>query len=252
MRTRAPDFAVMPPQRPFLSTTSTLCIPARVRWKARLAPMTPAPMMIASAVCGIAALLPQSPPPNWRGQLAVRSTRTQYLATRNVAHMRQFRQDEFLHSQPHRCTRAGHRDNHRAARHASRGPTHHRRRTDFGIAQRAKKLAKARQFFLKATLHDFIGAIAWGKTRATAQQDRIGVLYLNEVRQQTPDILRLVLDDAIGTDRMPRLCERLLHVLPTRVVVRRAGVAHRDDGTPDTAGSLLSVLLVTHNACPSA
>src|SRR4030095_834817 len=51
---------------------------------------------------------------------------------------------------------------------------------------------------------------------------------------------------------MPRLRERLLHVLPTRVVVRRAGVAHRDDGTPDTAGSLLSVLLVTHDTRPSA
>src|SRR5258707_497458 len=136
MRTRAPDFAVMPPHRPFLSTTSTLCIPARVRWNARLAPMTPAPMMIASAVCGIAALLPQSLPPNWR--------------------------------------------------------------------------------------------------------------------QQTPDILRLVLDDAIRADSVTRLGERLLHVLPTRVVVRRTGVAHSDDGTPDTAGSLLSVLLVTHDACPSA
>src|SRR4029434_7450683 len=61
MRTRAPDFAVMPPHRPFLSTTSTLCITARVRWNARLAPMTPAPMIIASALCGIAVLLPQSP-----------------------------------------------------------------------------------------------------------------------------------------------------------------------------------------------
>src|SRR5712691_3270280 len=226
MRTRAPDFAVMPPHRPCLSTTSTFCIPARVRWNARLAPMTPAPIMIASAVCGIAALLPQSP-----RQTGGAMSRTQYLAARNVGHMRQFGQDELLHSQSHRCTRAGHRDNHRAARHASRGPTHHRRRTDLGIAQIAKQLAKARQFFLKTTLHDLIGTIAWGKTRAAAQQDRIGVLYLNEVRQQTPDILRLVLDDAIGTDRMPRLCERLLHVLPTRVVVRRAGVAHRDDGT---------------------
>src|SRR5712691_7432043 len=310
MRTRAPDFAVMPPHRPFLSTTSTLCIPARVRWNARLAPITPAPRMIASAVCGIAALLPQSPaklaramsytlysirpyeirtqaplplrrgrarvgveslaacrmrspphpnlPPR-RGEGAWSIARERCLnvvwpdsAPRNVGHMRQFRQDKLLHSQPHRCTRAGHRDNHRAARHARRGPAHHRRRPDLGIAQRAKKLAKARQFFLKATLHDFIGAIARGKTCATAQQDSIGVLYLNEVRQQTPDILRLVLDDAIGTDRMTRLGERLLHVLPTRVVVRRAGVAHSDDGTPDTAGSLLSVLLVTHNACPSA
>src|SRR5215831_14374957 len=116
--------------------------------------------------------------------------------------MRQFRQDELLHSQPHRCTRAGHRDNHRAARHASRGPTHHRRRTDLGIAQIAKKLAKAREFFLKTTLHDFISAIAWGKTCATTQQDGVRVLCLHEVRQQTPDILRLVLDDAIGTDRM--------------------------------------------------
>src|SRR6266851_3620780 len=272
MRTRAPDFAVMPPHRPFLSTTSTLCIPARVRWNARLAPITPAPIMIASAVCGIAALLPQSPAKlaramsytlysirpyeirtqaplplrRGRARVGVESqgawsiARERCLnvvwpdsAPRNVGHMRQFRQDELLHSQPHRCTRAGHRDNHRAARHASRGPAHHRRRPDLDIAQRAKKLAKARQFFLKATLHDFIGAIARGKTCATAQQDSIGVLYLNEVRQQTPDILRLVLDDAIGTDRMTRLGERLLHVLPTRVVVRRAGVAHSDDGTPD-------------------
>ena len=61
-----------------LSTTSTLCIPARVRWNARLAPMTPAPIMIASAVCGIATLLPHEigtqaslplrlpPSPPWR------------------------------------------------------------------------------------------------------------------------------------------------------------------------------------------
>src|SRR5215813_9707795 len=81
MRTRAPDFAVMPPHRPFLSTTRTLRMPARVRWNAMLAPLTPAPMMIAYDVCGIAALLPQSPHhtggccerpvalPVWQGQL---------------------------------------------------------------------------------------------------------------------------------------------------------------------------------------
>src|SRR5262245_20473956 len=166
--------------------------------------------------------------------------------------MRQFGQDELLYSQPYRCTRTGHRDYHRAARHTSRSPTHHRRRTNFGIAQIAKKLTKACQFFFKATLHHLIGAIARGKTRATAQQDSIRVLCLDEVRQQTPDIFWLILDDAIGADGVTHLRERLLHVLPTRVVVRRAGVAHRDDCTPDTAGSLLSVLLVTHDACPSA
>src|SRR4029450_6411136 len=163
-----------------------------------------------------------------------------------------FGQNDLLHRQPHRGTRAGHRDNSRAARHASRGPTHHRRRTDLGIAQIAKKFTKARQFFLKTTLHDLISAIAWGKPRATTEQDSIRVLCLNEMRQQTLDIFWLILDDAIGADGVTHLRERLLHVLPTRVVVRRTGIAHRDDGTPDTAGSLLSVLLVTHDACPSA
>src|SRR5262245_44643197 len=130
--------------------------------------MTPAPIMMASAVCGIPALLAQCPPPNWRGNEPCAA-----LAARNVGHMRQFRQDELLHSQPHRGTRARHRDNHRTTRHASRGPTHHCRRPNLGIAQIAKKLAKARQLFLKTTLHDLISAIARGKTRATAEQDSI-------------------------------------------------------------------------------
>src|SRR5215831_3913798 len=147
------------------------------------------------------------PPPIWRGNEPCAA-----LASCNVGHMRQFRQDELLHSQPYRGTRAGHRDNHRAAHYASRGPTHHCRCTNLGIAQIAKKLAKARQLFLKTTLHDLIGAIARGKPRATAEQNSIRVLGLHEVRQQTPDILRLVLDDAISADRMTRLREHLLHV----------------------------------------
>ena len=43
-----------------------------------------------------------------------------------------------------------------------------------------------------------------------------------------------------------------MHVLTTRVVLRRAGVAHSDDGTPHAVRSLLPVLLVTQDACPSA
>src|SRR5262249_10305584 len=88
--------------------------------------------------------------------------------------------------------------------------------------------------------------------RATTQQDGVRVLCLDEVREQTPDLLRLILNDAVGANGMPCLGEGLLHVLPTGVVLRRARVTHGDDGTPHTAGSLLSVLLVTHNAYPSA
>src|SRR5262249_1607344 len=67
-----------------------------------------------------------------------------------------------------------------------------------------------------------------------------------------PDLLRLVLDDAVRADGMTGLGEGLLHVLPTGVVLRRARVTHGDDGTSHTAGSLLSVLLMTHDVCPSA
>ena len=48
----------MPPHNPALSRTVTCLMPARVRWNARLAPITPAPMMIASALPGTGSLLP--------------------------------------------------------------------------------------------------------------------------------------------------------------------------------------------------
>src|SRR5712691_11176173 len=193
---------------------------------------------------------------NWPRQYGGATSRAQHrcaaLAPRNVRHVRQFRHDQLVHCQPYGRTRTRHGDDHRATRHTSCGPTHHGRRTDLRIAQVAKQLTKARQFFLKTALHHLIGAITRGQPRATTQQDGVRVLCLHEVREQTPDLLRLILDDGVGADGMTRLGERLLHVLTTGVVLRRARVTHGDDDTAHTAGSLLPVLLVTHDACPSA
>src|SRR5262249_4620200 len=113
------------------------------------------------------------------------------------------------------------------------------------------KLTKARQFLLKTALYHLISAIARRQPRATTQQDSVRILCLDEVREQTSNFLWLILDDGIRANGMPCLSEGLLHVLTTGVVCRRAGIAHGDDRTPDAPGSLLPVLLVTHDACPS-
>ena len=60
------------------------------------------------------------------------------------------------------------------------------------------------------------------------------------MREQTPDLLRLILDDGVGADGMTRLGERLLHVLTAGVVLRRARVTHGDGGYADVARRMVS------------
>src|SRR3989442_354695 len=166
--------------------------------------------------------------------------------------MRQFKQDELVHHQPYCRTRSRHGHDHYTTRYAGRGPAHPSGRADFGIAQITKQLTKTRQFLLQTAMNHLIGAVAWRQIRAAAQQNSIRALCLNAVSELTPNVRRLILDDGVGADGMARLGEGLLYVLTTRVVLRRVGVAHSDDGTPHAVRSLLPVLLVTHDACPSA
>ena len=89
--------------------------------------------------------------------------------------MRELRNDQFIHGQPHGFLGPWKGNDHYSANRARAGAAHYRRRTDVLVTQHAKQLAKSRQPLGEQRIDRFERAVAAGQACAAGSNDRIDI-----------------------------------------------------------------------------
>src|SRR5216117_58475 len=152
------------------------------------------------------------------------------LAAHQVDQVAELGEEELLHRELDRGRRAGERDDDLAARHTRHGARQHGRRAHLLVREHAEELAEAVEAFLEEARDRLVGRVARREPRAPVHDHGVQAGHAEELLEMGAEAPRVVGQDGVGEDAVPRLLEERTDAHAARVALGRARVAHRDDG----------------------